>query len=822
MRSFSFSRWTALLCALLLAAAGLTTLPSVTSVAHADPTPPTAGIPATVTADGLPTVQINGVVWSQAVVGNTVFAGGSFSSARPARSPLGTNETPRTNLLAYNLTTGALITSFDPVINAQVTIVRGSPDGKTVYVGGDFTSVNGVGQYRIAAFDVATGSLLPFSAGTDARVNAIVPTANAIYIGGYFSNVNGVARERLAAVAPMSGNLLGWAPTADYVVQSMVATPDGSKIVIGGAFANINSGSAEGIGAVDATTGASLTWNTNAVISNYGLNSGIYELTADNDTVYGAAWNFAQTPGFEGAFAISPANGSIVWLADCHGDTYSVYSSGSAVYTASHHHDCSNIGGFPTTDPLTQSRANAFSKAVTGVVQTNHEIAPYYANYAGEPATSLLQWYPNVNEGTYTGESQGPWDVTGSGPYVVMGGEFTQVNGIGQQGLVRYATLPAAPGKIGPTLFGYATDPTVSVVNNQVSVNWTANSDEDSEQLTYQVIKNYNHTTPMATVVANSNFWTTPALSAIDTAAVPGQTNYYAISATDPQGNTVFSNYVPFTVPSTVMPPPPTPVPSFTDTVSGASVSFNASASTDVNGTIASYSWAFGDGGTATGITPAHTYTAKGTYTVTLAITDVRGATATATGQVVITAIVGPNLLIDPGAESIAGSNGWTSIASPPGWTTTGQLGAVSYTAGNGFPSASTPGPTNRGANFFSGGNVASSTASQTLSLAGTTVASGNLSAQLSGWFGGYSSKADAATLTATFVNAAGTSLGTITLAPVTPAQRGNVTEFLFEQSPNTLIPATTTSVIVTLTATRASATTNDGYADNLAFNLVS
>ena len=41
----------------------------------------------TVSADALPTAQIgNGVVWDQAVVGNTVYVAGSFSTARPAGS----------------------------------------------------------------------------------------------------------------------------------------------------------------------------------------------------------------------------------------------------------------------------------------------------------------------------------------------------------------------------------------------------------------------------------------------------------------------------------------------------------------------------------------------------------------------------------------------------------------------------------------------------------------------------------------------------------------------------------------------------------------
>ena len=42
-----------------------------------------------VTADALPTAQIDGVVWSQAIVGNTVYAGGSFKTARPAGAAAG-------------------------------------------------------------------------------------------------------------------------------------------------------------------------------------------------------------------------------------------------------------------------------------------------------------------------------------------------------------------------------------------------------------------------------------------------------------------------------------------------------------------------------------------------------------------------------------------------------------------------------------------------------------------------------------------------------------------------------------------------------------
>src|SRR5256885_5282891 len=39
-----------------------------------------------------------------------------------------------------------------------------------------------------------------------------------------------------------------------------------------------------------------------------------------------------------------------------------------------------------------------------------------------------------------------------------------------------------------------------------------------------------------------------------------------------------------------------------------------------------SYAWTFGDGQSASGATPMHLYTTPGTYTVTLTVTDARGA----------------------------------------------------------------------------------------------------------------------------------------------------------------------------------------------------
>ncbi|TAL85304.1 MAG: PKD domain-containing protein [Rhodanobacter sp.] len=77
------------------------------------------------------------------------------------------------------------------------------------------------------------------------------------------------------------------------------------------------------------------------------------------------------------------------------------------------------------------------------------------------------------------------------------------------------------------------------------------------------------------------------------------------------------------------------PVANFTDTISGLTVNFT-NTSTDSGGTISSYAWTFGDGSTSTATNPSHTYTAAGTYSVSLKVTDNTGATNTKTQSVTV------------------------------------------------------------------------------------------------------------------------------------------------------------------------------------------
>ena len=88
------------------------------------------------------------------------------------------------------------------------------------------------------------------------------------------------------------------------------------------------------------------------------------------------------------------------------------------------------------------------------------------------------------------------------------------------------------------------------------------------------------------------------------------------------------------------------PVASFTVTPAGGTapvtVNIDASASSDPDGTIASYAWNFGDGGTGAGKTIAHIYTAAGSFTATLTVTDNGGATAAVSNTIGVTTVTVP------------------------------------------------------------------------------------------------------------------------------------------------------------------------------------
>jgi hypothetical protein len=183
------------------------------------------------------------------------------------------------------------------------------------------------------------------------------------------------------------------------------------------------------------------------------------------------------------------------------------------------------------------------------------------------------------------------------------------------------------------------------------------------------------------------------------------------------------------------------------------------------------------------------------------------------------------NIILNPGAEAGPGSTDGSTVPVPH-WTVKkgGTFTAVQYGASGGFPTSTDPGPKSRGKNFFAGGNSGKANTqmgTQTDSLkayAGVIAAGATFT--LGGYLGGYDSQTDNATVTVTWENSGGTTLGTATLGPVTKGQRHAKTGLLPLSLTGT-VPAGSATALLTIKCVRHSGDYNDGYADNLSLTIV-
>lgn len=172
-------------------------------------------------------------------------------------TPAGTLGAPATAILTivdketYNEPAGSVDTDFNTAVGAdgEVFSLAVQRDNKVV-IGGEFSSVDYVTRTRLARLDAVNGSLdlsfLPTGSGPNGTVRTLLNQSDdRILIGGSFTLVNGVVRNRISRLNYDGSVDTSFNPGsgADGPVHTLAETflSGSRKVLIGGAFTVINS-----------------------------------------------------------------------------------------------------------------------------------------------------------------------------------------------------------------------------------------------------------------------------------------------------------------------------------------------------------------------------------------------------------------------------------------------------------------------------------------------------------------------------------------------------------------------------------------------------
>ena len=494
----------------------------ITAVATAglmfSPTSPAFAQQSTVSGTVASSWQTNSTVWALASANNVAYVGGDFTAVRPPGAAAGTSETALTRLAAFNATTGALITTFNHNVNGSIRALAVSPDAATLYVGGDFTTVDGISRSRLAAFKLSDGSLTSWAPNPNARVGAIYPTAQTVYVGGSFGVIGTASRRFIAAVSSTTGALrTGFAPVLDSVVYALGGTASGDRIYAGGAFKSVNGDATwHAAVALDPATAAVQPFSAISAIPtpSAACSSVTKVIRSDATSVY---FGNEGTGGgcFDGTFAAN-SDGSLKWKSNCLGATQAIEVVGAQLYAGSHAHDCSADQGF---DP------DAFPEVGWG-----KGLARHLTNRSTIDG-KVGAWSPNTNGGP--GNGLGPRVMATDGSNLFVGGEFTVVNGKPQQGFARFAstspsTPPARP----------AAPRAVVRPAGKVSVFVQTPLDLDDSDLTVRFYRD-KETTPFAAKTVHALFWRDPIVGVEDNGQVVGSQHTYTADVIEVNGANV-------------------------------------------------------------------------------------------------------------------------------------------------------------------------------------------------------------------------------------------------------------------------------------------
>jgi hypothetical protein len=324
--------------------------------------------------------------------GDTMYAVGTISDIGQ-----GSNTYTRGNAFSFSATTGA-VTAWDPHANARVYSIALSPDCSTAYLGGSFTSLNGVPANHIAAVDTTTGAIKPeFAHNANSEVNTVLYTRGMLLVGGTFSTINDAARTKLASLDPSTGAVTSYANisitgayrntyTRIYKVQ---LSHSGDRLLAEGVFTSIDGQARRQLAMFDlGASSLSLDpWYSNEFNRHCRPAVGFYARTGawstDDKTVYVGTTGHKPPKGpgssFDGpragpcdaaiAFPSTPTSVHHTWINYTGCDSlYAIVADGNHIYVTGHERWADNAFACESAGPGYVSRPGvAELNATTGL-----------------------------------------------------------------------------------------------------------------------------------------------------------------------------------------------------------------------------------------------------------------------------------------------------------------------------------------------------------------------------------------------------------------------------------------------------------------------
>lgn len=217
-----------------------------------------------------------GPAWAMALTDTRLYLGGEFSSV---------NGAPRSRLAAVDVATGALA-SWAPLVGGSVTAIGVS--GDTVAFGGTFRSVGGLAKNNLVAIDLRTGR--PSSRAVPDLpliVSAFTRLGEVMVVGG-LRPFGGPAAPDVVAFSVTTGALVPWSLGTNGSVGTLAS--DGRRLYVGGSFSSVSGTPRLNMAAVDLQTGTLTSWNP-------APNGYVQRLAVSDGAVY-ASGGFSTIRGF--------------------------------------------------------------------------------------------------------------------------------------------------------------------------------------------------------------------------------------------------------------------------------------------------------------------------------------------------------------------------------------------------------------------------------------------------------------------------------------------------------------------------------------------